>query len=183
MLRQPLSDLGLARQILERLNKKQLFLNFFEFSPLKPAKLKVASIIKFALRYLVSLNPGEEKESLYTVWDNAKKFDIGKDDNIKEEYLNYCVEYLIQYFTAIKQVYSDQWNDPNSKILSVITFNSFILALRKDLTVNGLQNRDYYLEHYSKYKFDFSMNNFLYTSSQYNKFSDEIIRKCFTGDI
>lgn len=180
MLRQPLSDLSLARQILERLNKKQLFFNFFEFSPLKPAKLKVASIIKFALRYLVSLNPGEGKESFYTVWDNDKKLNIGKDDNIKEEYLNYCVEYLIQYFSAIRQVYSEQWDDSNSKMLSVITFNSFILALRKDLTTNGSQNRDYYLDHYSKYKFNFSTDEFLYTSSQYNKFSDEIISKCFS---
>ncbi len=179
MLRQPLSDISLARQVLERLNKQQLFFNSFEFSPLKPAKLKVASIIKFALRYLVSLTPGEDKESLYTIWENDKKQDIYKNDNVKEEYLVFCVKYIRDYFCAVKQAYSTQWDDPNSKILSVIAFNSFILTLKKDLAIHGGQDREYYYKQYSKHIFDFSTDKFLYTSSQYNKFSDEIISQCF----
>ena len=182
MLREPLSDISLARQVLEKLNKSQMFFNCFEFSPLKPAKLKVASIIKFALKYLVSLTPGEGKDSLYTVWNNAQKQDIFKDDHIRDLYLEYCEKFLIDYFSAIKQVYTDQWEDDSSKILSVITFNSFILALKKDLTQHGAQNRDYYLERYSKYKFNFSRTEFLFTSSQYNKFSEEIMIKCFNQD-
>lgn len=180
MLRQPLSDISLARQVLERLNKQQLFFNSFEFSPLKPAKLKVASIIKFALRYLVSLTPGDNKESLYTIWENDKKQDIYKYDNVKEEYLDFCVKYIRDYFCAIKQIYSTQWNDPNSKMLSVIAFNSFILTLKKDLAIHGCQDREYYYKQYSKHIFDFSVDKFLYASSQYNKFSDEIIFQCFT---
>lgn len=179
MLRDPLSDIGLARQLLEKLNKTQLFLNYFEFSPLKPARLKVASIIKFALRYLVALNPGDDKASLYTVWDYSNKQDIFKDNTVKIAYIEYCIKYLTDYFSAIRQIYSDEWFDSSSKLLSVITFNSFILALKKDLLLHGNKARDYYLEHFSKHKFDFSNENFLYTSSQYNKFSDEIIDKCF----
>ena len=179
MLRQPLSDISLARQVLERLNKQQLFFNMFEFSPLKPSKLKVASIIKFALRYLVTLTPAEEKESLYTVWKNDRKNDIHKDDSIKEDYINFCVKYINDYFSAIKQIYSSQWNDSNSKMLSVISFNSFILTLKKDLALHGYQNREYYYNQFRRYIFDFSADNFLYTSSQYNKFSEEIINQCF----
>lgn len=179
MLRQPLSDISLARQVLDRLNQTQIFFNFFEFSPLKPAKLKVASIIKFALRYVVSLNPAEGKDSLFSIWEYEHKEEISIKDNIKELYIDFCVEYLKNYYSAIKQVYSEQWNDPTSKILSVISFNSFILALRKDLTNNGYQEREYYVTRYSRNIFDFSKENFLYTSSQYNKFSNEIIEKCF----
>ena len=179
MLRDPLSDIGLARQLLEKLNKTQIFLNHFEFSPLKPAKLKVASIIKFALRYLITLNPGEGKSSLFTVWDYENKQNIYVDDSIKNKYMEFCVRYLTDYFSAIKQIYSNDWHNSNSKLLSVITFNSFILALKKDLLLHGGNNREYYLEHYSKNTFDFSAENFNYTSSQYNKFSDEIIEKCF----
>ena len=179
MLRQPLSDISLARQVLDRLNKTQLFFNFFEFSPLKPAKMKLASIIKFALRYLVSLTPAEGKASLYTIWNHTQKEEIAQKDEIKEQYIDFCVGYLKNYFSAIKQLYSVQWDDPTSKILSVISFNSFIIALRKDLTTNGCRDREYYFSCYSKHIFDFSKEGFIYTSSQYNKFSDEIIKKCF----
>lgn len=179
MLKHPLSDISLARQIIERLNKKQLFLNYFEFSPLKPARIKVASIIKFALRYLVSLETSDDKATLFSVWENPNKTNIHRDDSIKEAYIEYCVNYLISYFSAIHEVYTSDWKDANSKLISVISFNSFILALRKDLSVHGSQDRDYYKQHYSLYNFDFSKENFVYTSSQYNKFSDVIINKCF----
>ena len=111
-------------------------------------------------------------------------FDMLKE--IPNEYVDliissppYCIKYLTDYFSAIRQIYIDEWFDSSSKLLSVITFNSFILALKKDLLLHGNKARDYYLEHFSKHKFDFSNENFLYTSSQYNKFSDEIIDKCF----
>ena len=116
------------------------------------------------------------------MWNNSQKQEIFKDDHIRDLYLEYCEKFLIDYFSAIKQVYTDQWEDDSSKILSVITFNSFILALKKDLTQHGAQNRDYYLERYSKYKFNFSRTEFLFTSSQYNKFSEEIMIKCFNQD-
>ena len=156
------------------------FLNYFEFSPLKPAKLKVASIIKFALRYLVDIEPGEDRVSLFTLWNNKDKQKIKINDEIKDAYIDFCVKYLTDYFSAIHQAYKDEWENTESKILSVIAFNSFILTLKKDITVHGLQDRNYYLNAYSKHKFDFSKENFLYTSSQYNKFSDEIIDKCFS---
>lgn len=179
MLRYPLSDMSLARQVLGELNKTNLFYNYFEFSPLKPAKLKVASIIKFALRYLVSITPGDEKESLYTLWEEPKKNLIDKDDEIKRKYIQFCINYLTTYFSAIHQVYSNEWKDEQSKLLTVISFNSFILTLKKDIKLHGLHDREYYLNRFEKTHFDFSKENFPYTSSQYNKFSDEIIEKCF----
>lgn len=72
MIRDSFSDIGLARRVIERLNKERTFLKRFELSALDEGKIKVASIIKFALRYLVTITPAEGKTSLYALWNGDK---------------------------------------------------------------------------------------------------------------
>ena len=66
MVKDPLSDIGIARRVVEKLNRKRTFLNRFELSALDEGKIKVASIIKFALRYLVTITPAERNKSKRT---------------------------------------------------------------------------------------------------------------------
>ena len=80
MVKDPFSDIGLARRVIERLNKKRVFLNRFELSALDESKIKVASIIKFALRYLVTVTPAEGKTSLYAYWQGNKEAFQQKDE-------------------------------------------------------------------------------------------------------
>lgn len=180
MLKNPLSDVGLARRVIEKLNGMATFLNMFEFSTLDAGKIKIASIIKFALRYLVTITPQEGKSSLYEYWDGDKsKLQRG---NV-EEYVDFCAKNLNLYFSALKNNYNKEWNEKENKLLSVISLNGFIIAYNRQLNQNGLQNFEFYNNCLKKLKIDFSNDKFKYTSSQYRKFSDEILDKAFGIDI
>lgn len=176
MVKSPLSDLGLARAIIERLNKEQIFLKKFEMSSLDQGKIKTSSIIKFALRYLVTITP-REKASLYSLWDGDKDLLNKMHDKSLEEYKNFCVKHISQYFAAIKNCYKKYWENPESKILSVISINGFILAYIKLIEMYGIKDFDFYKNIFDKLKIDFSKEKFPYTSSQYAKFSRYIINQ------
>lgn len=178
-LKYPCSDIGLARQVIGALNRKNIFLNQFELSSLEDSKIKVASIIKFALRYLVTINPSEGRVSLFNYWDGNKSALISKDQNTINEYVEFCAKKLSEYFSALKNNFKEDWNDPNSKILSVISINGFIIAYTRQLKINGLKDFNFFNTCFSNLSIDFSQQNFPYTSSQYKKFSNEILLKAF----
>lgn len=181
-LKDPLSDKGLARAVIERLNKERVFLNKFEMSSLDEGKIKIASIIKFALRYLVSVEP-KEKRSFYSYWEGDKEALLSLDDTALDEYLGFCVKNLSTYFSAIKKNFKQEWDNPNSKLLSVIAINGFIIAYNRLLDQYGIKNFDFFDNQLKNLKTDFSKENFPYTSSQYKKFSDEILEKALIFNI
>lgn len=125
MVKYPFSDIGLARRVIERLNKKRVFLNRFELSALDESKIKVASIIKFALRYLVTVTPAEGKTSLYAYWQGNKEAFQQKDEASLNDYIEFCANSIDLYFSAIRDAFKSSWNDPASKMLSVISINGF----------------------------------------------------------
>lgn len=181
-LKDPLSDKGLARAVIERLNKERVFLNKFEMSLLDEGKIKIASIIKFALRYLVSVEP-KEKKSFYSYWEGDKEALLSLDDVALNEYLEFCVKNLSLYFSAIKKNFKQEWENPNSKLLSVIAINGFIIAYNRFLDQYGIKDFNFFDNQLKNLKTDFSKENFPYTSSQYKKFSDEILEKALTFNI
>ena len=70
----------------------------------------MASIIKFALRYLVTIEPQNNK-SFFNYWkgdiDKLKQ----KDDNTLKEYVDFCAQNLDIYFSAIHEVFKTYWDD------------------------------------------------------------------------
>ena len=64
-------------------------------------------------------------------------------------------------------------------MLSVISLNGFIIALTRQLSINGVQNFEFYDKVFSKWDFNFSNEKFPYTSSQYKKFSSDILLGAF----
>jgi DGQHR domain-containing protein len=178
-IKDPLSDVGLAQRVIERLNKKQLFFNMFELSSLDDSKIKTASIVKFALRYLVTVNPAEGKISLINYWPGDKDALLKMDDQAFEMYIEFCAEKLRTYFSAIKNNIKSYWEDKGSKMLSVTSLNGFIIAFNRQLTTNGIRDFDFYNEQFKKWTFDFSKENFPFTSSQYRKFSTVILKEVF----
>jgi len=178
-IKNPLSDVSLAQFVIEKLNKQELFLNMFELSSLDNSKIKTASIVKFALRYLVTLTPAEGKESLFNYWNGNKDSLMNLEPDALDEYIKYCTDILRQFFSAIKKKFSNYWNDPNSKLLSVTSFNGFIIAFNRQLSINGVKDFSFYDDKLSNWDFDFSKENFKYTSSQYHKFSNEILKDVF----
>lgn len=179
MVKDPFSDIGLARRTIERLNKKQVFLNRFELSALDESKIKVASIIKFALRYLITVTPAEGKTSLYAYWPGNKKAFQEKDEDALNDYIEFCAKSIDLYFSAIRDTFRVAWNDPASKILSVISINGFIIAFNRQLSKYAVKDYQFYRTCLKKLSLDFSKDTFPYTSSQYRKFSGKILAEAF----
>lgn len=174
-LKDPLSDIGIARAVIERLNKEDIFLHMFELSALDEGKIKIASIIKFALRYLVTIEP-KDKKSLFDYW-------VGDKDKLKElndqaynSYIDFCVQQIRMYFSALRDSHRKEWNDSNSKLLSVISLNGFIIAYNRYIDKKKLEDFNFFNIRFKDLHTDFTREKFPYTSSQYKKFSDEILR-------
>lgn len=179
MVKDPFSEIGLARRVIEKLNQKRVFLNRFELSALDESKIKVASIIKFALRYLVTVTPAEGKTSLYTFWTGDKAALREKDEVALNAYIDFCAKSLEVYFSAIRDAFKTEWNDTTSKILSVISINGFIIAYNRQLSKYGIQEYAFYNDRFRRLALDFSKDGFPYTSSQYRKFSGKLLTEAF----
>ena len=159
-----------------------MFKNRLQLSSLETGKIKTASIIRFALRYLVTVTPAEHKKSLFNYWKGNKEALLSIDEAAIQEYVKFCTEILKNYFSAVRKRFRIYWDDENSKILSVISINGFVIALNRQLDVNGIQGFEYYDQVFTNWNFDFSKDNFPYTSSQYRKFSSQILDEAFHLD-
>lgn len=179
MIKDPFSDIGLSRRILETLNKGGIFKNMFEMSSLDDSKIKIASIIKFALRYLVSIAPSDGNMSFYSLWDGDKDGIQKKKDEAYNAYVKFCASALREYFGAIRHKFETEWGNHDSKLLSVTSINGFIIALTRQLSANGIKDFNFYTEKLSGWEYDFSKENFPFASSQYRKFSSVILYDVF----
>lgn len=175
----PIADESIAQLVVEHLNQNGVFKNLLQLSSLDEGGIKTASIVKFALRYLVTVTPAEGKHSLFDFWEGDKKDLCAMNEKAIEEYAKYCASILNNYFGAIKKNLREQWDDKDSKLLSVISINGFIIALTRQLGINGVQDFKYYDQIFEGWKIDFSKGGFQYTSSQYRKFSNQILREVF----
>lgn len=175
----PIADESIAQFVIEKMNKEGVFCKLLQISSLDNAKIKTASIVKFALRYLVSVSPQEGKQSLFEFWEGDKSALICLDHKALEEYVKYCAKILNTYFGAIRKNLKKYWDSDTSKILSVISINGFIIAFTRQLKINGVNDFDYYDNLLKDWEFDFSNDVFPYTSSQYRKFSNQILREVY----
>lgn len=173
-LKDPLSDIGIARAVIERLNKEDIFLHMFELSALDERKIKTASIIKFALRYLVTIE-SKEKKSLFDYWDGDKIKLKELNDQEYNSYIDFCVKQIRLYFSALRDSHKQEWSNESSKLLSVISLNGFIIAYNRYIDQKNLGDFDFFRNRFKNLHTDFTKEKFPYTSSQYKKFSDEIL--------
>lgn len=178
-IQNPIDDESIAQSVVECLNKEGVFKNLLQISILDAGKIKTASIVRFALRYLVTVKSADGKKSLFEYWNGDKKALLSVNNVALQDYIKYCAGVLREYFGAVRKNYITQWNDPNSKLLSVICLNGFIIALTRQLGINGVNDFDYYDKIFSQWSFDFSNDKFPYTSSQYRKFSSTILEGAF----
>lgn len=175
----PIGDESIAQFVIEKLNKRGIFQNQLQLSSLDNGKIKTASIVKFALRYLVTVKPSVDKPSLFTYWTGDKNALLAADAGAIEDYVNFCDSTLKNFFGAIRKNLHKEWDDETSKLLSVISINGFIIALTRQLSINEVQDFEFYDQAFKNWTFDFSKDGFPYTSSQYRKFSTLILKEVF----
>lgn len=178
-IRNPIADESIAQYVIEKLNSEGVFYKLLQVSSLDNAPIKTASIVRFALRYLVTVTPPDGKTSLFNYWSGDKESLLKTKSVAIDEYAKFCANVLKCYFGAIKKNLISYWNDNTSKILSVIAVNGFIIALTRQLIVNGVQDFEFYDLKFKDWKCDFSKEGFPYTSSQYRKFSSRILEEVF----
>ena len=104
---------------------------------------------------------------------------INQEENALDAYVKFCAQNLNMYFSAVKNAFRDEWRNPESKLLSVISINGFIMAYNRQLRKNGLREYDFYQNSFGKMQMDFSKEGFPYTSSQYRMFSNKILMEAF----
>jgi len=178
-IKNPVADESLAQYVIEKLNSEGVFYKLLQMSTLDKAPIKTASIVRFALRYLVTVTPADGKLSLYEYWTGDKDSFNQLDSDEIDKYVKFCANTLKCYFGAIKKNLLSYWNDETSKLLSVIAINGLIIALTRQLSINGVQDFDFYDQKFKDWHFDFSKDEFPYTSSQYRKFSSRILKEVF----
>lgn len=179
-LQNPLADVSIAQDVLAGLNAHGVFARKFQRSPLDAKGIKTASIIKFALRYLVSVNGGTVRESLYHHWNGNKSKLQNGDLGEMRNYVSFCCFHLARYFSWIKNAFSDQWESQDSLLPSAVTINGFLIAFRKILSSSGLRTEKYYKDRLANWTMPFTRREFAYRSSQYNRFATDLIEKAFS---
>lgn len=177
-LKDPFSDLGISREVLTILNRGGAFASLFQLSLMEDAPIKTASIIKFALRYLVAIVDDDERPSLFQYWGDAQKraqLLEKKSEVLREEYIKWAAKVLGMYFGAVKVEFNAQWKVEDSRLLSTTAINGFVIALRRSLPAYGVLDFDGYAEMFKDFDQDFTSDGFEYASSQYGKFSRVIL--------
>ena len=82
------------------------------------------------LRYLVTIEPKDKKSLFdYCVGDKDKLKEL--NDQAYNSYIDFCVQQIRMYFSALRDSHRKEWNDSNSKLLSVISLNGFIIAYNR----------------------------------------------------
>ena len=174
----PLADTSLAQDVIDSLNRRGLFEDKFQESKLSTGKIRSASIVKFALRYLVAIDPVEGKGSFIKYWGGDVAALRSENEDAMESYIGFCAKSLDDYFLSVQRTFAADWKwEGGSTLLpSVVTINGFLLALSKVLLKEGPQTKAYYFEKFKKLKVDFSKKKFKYRSSQYHKFAHQIVK-------
>ena len=183
-MQSPLDDTSIAQDVIDSMSRRGLFENHFQESVLSPGKIRTASIVKFALRYLVAIDRVEGKGSLINYWGGNVELLKREDVEMKRNYVAYCAKTLNEYFLAVRQAFCDDWdwNGAETLLPSVVAINGFLLALSKVLLKQAPQTREYYQSKFKKLNIDFSKNKFEYRSSQYHKFAHRIVKDVWGDD-
>lgn len=183
-LQNPLADTSIAQDVLEFMNEHGVLKDQFQKSTLNSKGIKTASIIKFALRYVVAIEDENNVESLIRYWDGDKSALRRNNSVARDAYISFCAEWLNKYFTGVKYAWRAHWDFDNytSLLPSVVTINGCLIAYRHQLKVNGLKDVAFFKAKFSRWTKSFAKNTFEYRSSQYGRFAKDLLRTVFDID-
>ncbi|MBR4811022.1 MAG: hypothetical protein IK039_04595 [Bacteroidaceae bacterium] len=172
----PFSSTAISKCILNSLNDNGPLHNHIELHSYDKGKIKTASIVSFGLQPLVKFDDSSESDSFFKIWKNDRKNALKEVDCndlvLRNEYIEFCSNELIQLFIALEKIVPNgTWHsyNPSTKegYLSVTFINGFLNLMRCII-----KNQKCTLtsdEYYEKMKnLDFEKLK-QYKSSQYNK--------------
>lgn len=180
MISDPYSADSIARRTINGINMTGPLVGKFEMYFYETKKLKVTSIVSYALRPLC--NP-KNPTGLFEQWPDSEKNKLldAPTDEILERYVGYCVRQVNMFFGAAKANLSpDVWTLDKSvknRLLTTAAINGFISCIRRILD-NGERLNDFnYLK--SRLKPISTMRLQRFRSSQYGAMGQDIYEKCF----
>ena len=134
----PNSGIAIAKRVVQELGRRGPYKNMLQISFFDSVtKIKTSSIVSYGLRPLVKL---DGIDSLFAAWSNKDKNKLkdakpGAENDLLEEYLNFCTERINEFFVEVKLAYGSQgWDldvSPRSVLLSPTAINGQIVCLRK----------------------------------------------------
>ena len=180
-LQDPLADTSIAQDVLEYMNDYGVFRNRLQRTTLNSHGIKTASIVKFALKYVVSIGDTNNKKSLIAYWNGDKESLKRNDHAARDEYIAFCAKWLNLFFAGVKEAWKDHWSNDNSTTLlpSVVTINGCLIAYRHQLPSNGLKDSSFFKTKFAKWSKGFSKDSFEFRSSQYGRFAKELLKTVF----
>lgn len=178
-LKDPLADTSIAHDVIMALNANGVFKDAFQKTALKASGIKTASIVKFALKYLVAVKEQSNLQSLVHYWTGDYQKLMSSDAQARREYVSFCVEHIGKFFSAIKAAFGEDWGAKGSLLPSVVTINGFLIAYRRQLEVNGIKDIAFFRGKLKKWNKGFSRSDFPYRSSNYGRFASDILETVF----
>jgi DGQHR domain-containing protein len=185
----PFSGIAVARRVIAELSKHGPYRGMFQLAYFDSAKkIKTSSIVSYGLRPLLKF---EGSDSLFSAWKNphkeklkarerksAKDNDYDQDLQLLNEYVEFCVRSLNDFFTAAKLSHdTSHWDledDTPSELLRPTSINGLIACLRRvighgmSLSLDAHKRR---MTNFSSFKFG------NYTSSQWGALGDALFDK------
>lgn len=176
----PFSSESIAKAVIHQLDLLGPLENQFEKHFYEKDKLKTTSIVSYGLKPLVKLSG---TDSLYHLWSNLRKAELlkGEDEDLLQEYIQFCVGEINQFLAAVRQVVDDsKWTtDKNTKnkVLSTSAINGLIICLRRLIEEGKTAKQVVYVK---KLKGLDSFGFSAYKSSQYGAMSRDIYTNFFS---
>lgn len=175
----PGSATAIAKRVMQELGRRGPYKNMMQISFFdSSSKIKTSSIVSYGLRPLVKMSG---TDSLFAAWTNPKKDDIknlsgAAQDSLINEYVNFCVEKINDFFVAVKVATADKadWDlesNTRSILLSPTAVNGMISCLRKIIEDSGELSPTKHKENL-KNMGQFQFSNF--KSSQWQKLGFEL---------
>jgi len=184
-IKDPYSSVGIARKIINLLNKRNPFLDQFQMYTFETKNIRTPSIINWGLKDLVDMV--DEKETLFKYWQHDNKAILLNEysdeyESVFNEYIEYCVTVISQFFSAVRYNFNDYWIlDPSSKLLKVTSLTGFLISLRMSLEIyNDVKDFEFYRDKLSNLTMDFSKENFPFISSHWHRFGEKVKEQCWT---
>ena len=181
LISDPYSADSIARRTINGMNLSGPLVGKFEMYFFETKKLKVTSIVSYALRPLC--NP-RNPTGMFAKWPASDKEALinNPTEEILERYVKFCVQQINMFLGAAKTNLSDDiWTLDKSnenRLLTTAAINGFINCIRRILDNGGeLKNFEYLSE---KLKPINTMRLKRFKSSQYGAMGEAIYSTCFS---